>query len=162
MAVEFAYRLKENGRLERVTAMFVRINSYEGRVACGVLRSMVREEPISFQGLDQMLLLMEEVLDREDVRLSALEYRIIDVRFPEDHWLEAKRDVEPKKTNGFVSQNFLIKIFGRQNRSFQGELRSGETKVYFRSGMELVRLMHQWLKGNIRQHRTEKIRNGKV
>lgn len=135
-----------------------------------------------------MLLLIEEILDQEGFLISMHEYRRIDVRVSEDHWLEIQGEAAAEEGITVISeiteiareerrsmvqkiyqsgkhfspQNFLIKIYGRQNQSLQGEMRVDETKIYFRSGMELVRLMHQWLKVNMERHKTEKTEDGKV
>lgn len=158
MAVGFTYRLEERQHREQAITLFVQISSYERRIACGYLRSLLPGHYVSFYGLDQMLLLMEEMLDQENIWMDAQEYRWLGTG-ARDFWLGDDgivHQTERQKKSVQPVRKFVIKIYGRQNRSLQGELRMAGRMVYFRSGMELLRLMHQALCMSVSQNESKR------
>ena len=150
--VEEKYDLNRNCKLEMAATVMITICSYHNRQVCGILQSLVLEEKIPFRGLDQMVLLIEEILDREKICKSAFEYRYIEKTEQEDGWLE--NSILQKhilnEWNTEFHQNILIRIYGRYHRSLQGMVRVGKETVYFRSGMELIRMIHQWLQSSLK------------
>lgn len=141
MTVKYMCDLEKRHRMEQAATMYVRIYSYENRVARGVVMSMTDKTEIPFCGLDQMSLIIEELLDRHEAFDGTSDYRCIDSAFPCDRWLGHKVSSQMRG----CPQKFLIRVHSRQNRSLHGELRTEGKGCYFRSGMELMRLMHQWL-----------------
>lgn len=131
-------------RKEAACAVFIRVHSYRNRLACGTLRSLLLDGELQFQGLDQMLLIIEELLDREQVMKPSLDYRYINDRAIEDGWLEHTAEGPTGKPDR--TEKLLIQVYGRENRSIQGMMQTGDKRIGFRSGMELVRLIHQYLK----------------
>lgn len=125
-------------------AVFIRIHSYQNRMACGTIRSLVMEGEMPFQGLDQMLLIIEELLDREKVIRPSMDYRYVSRYAMEDGWLNHTSEVRNEKP--YLPGNLLIQVYGRENRSLQGMMQIREKRIGFRSGMELIRLLHQYLK----------------
>lgn len=136
--------LETSQRKAAARTVFVRIHTYQNRLACGTLRSLALDQEIRFQGLDQMLLIMEEILDREKVVKSSMDYRYVNERAIEDGWLEHTSEISAGKP--CLPENLLIQVYGRENRSIQGRLQIRAKQIGFRSGMELVRFMHQYLK----------------
>ena len=145
------------------TAMFVRFTSYQDRVACGELSTPYLQESFSFHGLDQLLLLMEDIMDFVRAASPA-------ITFPQA-WLEhrslrlgkagiafqamSKADIIPKdqakpETRKTSISFVAITVYYRQHASMQGDLRVAGQKVFFRSGLELIRLIHQAL--NMKKH----------
>ena len=141
MAVRYTSDVERRHKEGLAATTHVSIYSYTDRVARGVIKSMLDKKEIPFCGFDQMILIIEEILDREEILKNAFEYRYIDRSFQYESWLE--QTAQPQ-IRGF-SQNFLIRVYGRLNRSMQGEMRVKDKQCYFRSGMELMRFMHQWL-----------------
>lgn len=131
-------------RKEAACAVFIRIHSYRNRLACGTLRSLLLDGELQFEGLDQMLLMTEELLDQEKAIEPSMDYRYVNERAMEDGWLRHAAGTGSGE-NG-RSRNLLIQVYGRENRSIQGILQIGKRRIGFRSGMELVRLIHQYLK----------------
>lgn len=156
MAAANVYDLEKRYREERTATMQIRIHSYENRVACGAITFLLDKSEKTFCGLDQMCLILEEYLDQYPVFDERLEYRFIEESVFGDGWLEEDRleDSRLENASGEVAvtsqctltQKFAIRIYGRANRSLQGELRMDQKKCSFRSGMELMRLMHEWLR----------------
>ena len=162
MAVEYTYTFDPGKRYRQEMAATVQVSvySYRNRMACGVLRTLSGMEEISFRGLDQAVLILEEILDRENLQVHTDGYRSLDGTPMHGSWLEIQKQapeagaqaeyveteedsIRPRLRSTPCS--FLIRVYGRQNRSLQGELRTGGAACCFRSGMELMRLMHQRL-----------------
>ena len=154
MAVVYTFDVERRHREGLAATMHVSIYSYTDRVARGVIKSMLDKKEIPFYGFDQMIFIIEEILDREEVLKNAFEYRYIDRSFKYDSWLEQTAQPQIRE----FSQNFLIRVYGRLNRSMQGEMRVKDKQCYFRSGMELMRFMHQWLQ--IKSEKPEKADKG--
>ena len=144
------YNLEKRYKEEQMTTMQICISSYKNRVAKGSIIFLLDKTEIPFCGLDQMCLIMEEYLDRKLVFEERLEYRWICGSDYDGVWFTGQGN-EPddgfeinESETGYL-QKFTIRIRERLNRSLQGELRVEQKKCRFRSGMELTRLMHQWL-----------------
>lgn len=153
MMVPYIYNLEKRHRKELAATMQVRISSYENRIPQGTVLFLLDKMEVPFCGLDQMCLIIEEYLDQESMFEERLEYRYIEESVFDGGWLAGtdggnqSRD-EAASFSTFAREyplKFAIRVQGRSNRSLQGELRVEQKKSYFRSGMELVRLMHQWL-----------------
>lgn len=139
MAVEYEFDLEKRFREELASTVQIRIFSYHDRIAGGVVKSMLDKRETPFYGLDQAVLIIEELLDRH--KKAGLDYRYIDPGVSYKSWLD--NHIWPQIRG--CPQNFLIRVYGREKRSLQGELKAGEKRCYFRSGMELIRLIHQCL-----------------
>ncbi len=149
MAAAGIYNLEKRQREERTATMQVCISSYEKRVVRGWITFLLDKREIPFCGLDQMCLIVEEYLDEHPVFEERMEYRYLDEKDLDSGWLNgdaaeeiiAVSDTDDAET----TTKFTIRIFGRSNRSLQGELRVENKRRCFRSGMELMRMVHQWL-----------------
>ena len=156
------YDLKKRNREEQTATMQIRIYSYENRVARGALIFLIDKSEKMFCGLDQMCLIMEDYLDQYPVFEERLEYRFIDAKIFDDGWInedcwmaddrrltdsvsETSSDTAVATSQCNQTQKLAVRIYGRSNRSLQGELRVDNKKCCFRSGMELIRCIHQWL-----------------
>lgn len=150
MATAGVYDLERRYREEKTATMQICIHSYEHFIAKGTITFLAERLKLSFCGLDQMCLMIEEYLDQEWIFEDRLDYRYIDADASYHEWIYignenlqeslAEQTLEPK-----YSQKLTIRLHGRGNRSLQGELRTEKKRCYFRSGMELMRLIHQWL-----------------
>ncbi len=159
MAGGYIVDLEERQREKLAAAVQIRVDSYDGRIARGSLCSLLEKNSIPFCGLDQAVLMIEELLDREAVLEHEGEYRRADDSFDYGSWLdwgesedgiyERERLTIPRYREG--PQKFLIRVHGRYFQTIQGEIRMEGKRCYFRSGMELMRLMHQRLQIRYRQ-----------
>ncbi len=138
--------------------MLVSIRSYEEGVPRGAFLSFEYNQRYEFQGLDQMLLKMEDIMDAVSVPQPAFEhksfygepYRIQEAE-PGQRVSGTRRRPEdlPRLSQGKAS--FALRFRYRQHGSLQGEFIAAaepegmERKVAFRSALELMRLIHEYL-----------------
>ncbi len=150
----------EEGNSERFysSTMMVRFSSYKNRVACGVVQAMCLENPIPFCGLDQLLLLLEDIMDYVNASCPRNVYpqaSFLPRAMGKSCWESAFQDLRGEKIvpdrgvwpEQATAKHLLaaVTILYRQNASIQGELWAAQQKIRFRSGMELIRLLHQAL-----------------
>ncbi len=129
---------------EEAAAMQVQISSYKNRNAKGVITFLLDKVRIPFCGLDQMCLIIEAYLDRKAVFDTTISYRYIVSGTECESWQEYMTKAMSMSVCG-NTHKFALRILARENQSFQGELQIENKRCCFRSGMELMRLMHQWL-----------------
>lgn len=138
--------------------MLVSIRSYEEGVPRGSFLSFEYNQRYEFQGLDQMLLKMEDIMDSVSVPQPAFEhksfygepYRIQEAE-PGQRVSGTRRRPEelPGLPQGKAS--FALRFRYRQHGSLQGEFIAAaepegtERRVVFRSALELMRLIHEYL-----------------
>ena len=143
------------------TDVFVYFTSYENRIACGKVELPYLEQIVDFQGLDHLLLMIEDMMDFVNSKNN-------DAHYPQAA-LEKRSLVRKKQAAGPTFYDFkgntpvskvtnplprftgkklafaAISIRYRQNASMQGMLRGAGNDLPFRSGVELLRLLHQLL-----------------
>lgn len=139
--------------------LLVHIRSYRDRVPRGSFLTLPDRERYEFCGLDQMLLIMEDLMDRAGGPESVSGRRYL-CRKPYRFW-------NPGHTSaGTISGGaaclsgekvtFIIQVCYRQHRSMQGKLTvqmdRKQESVAFRSSLELMRMMHEYLSSQMRQH----------
>lgn len=139
------------------TAMSVRFTSYQERVACGDVSTLYLGKTFHFHGLDHLLLIMEDMMDYIRTSCPAVpfpqafcDHRSLKVGKTGTTFQEVNEEVitqfesppAQKKTGAHIA---AITVYYRQHASMQGELRTAGRKVFFRSGLELMRLLHQAL-----------------
>ncbi len=148
-------------------AVLVSVCSYEGGVPRGAFISFDYNQRYEFQGLDQMLLKMEDLMDSVAVPCPAFEHRsfygkpyICQEAEPGRRMsvgLRRRPEDMPKLPRGKAS--FELRVYYRQHGSMQGEMAAAvlddsgaerEKKVPFRSALELMRLIHEYLNGVMR------------
>lgn len=139
--------LEQKYRKELASTLHIRIHSYEDRIARGVITFLSDQTVLPFAGLDQMCLLAEEHLIRIELFEAALtERRMICKGVTDTGWQEyLSGEAEKEKPEGSYCHKFVIRFLSRGSQSLQGELKVAGQRCCFRSGMELMRLMHQWL-----------------
>lgn len=160
MTVRHEFDLEKRLREGPVSNVHICICSYNDRIAEGLITSIPDKQEIPFCGLDQAVLIIEELMDQKQRTIP--DYRSIDVHKENRSWLDNHICLKPQGS----SRSFLIRVYGRQHRSLQGEVRAGEETCCFRSGMELMRLMHQYLQARyekpLRRYRTLLRENQKI
>ena len=105
--------------------MLLCFDKLEGGVASGRLWSSCCEEVRPFHGLDSLLLTMEDVMDEAGDQLS-----------------------DPRHFEQGKLCTAVVCVYARQHASIQGEARlpgSSPEPVYFKSELELLRLLRDWL-----------------
>lgn len=138
------YNLEERRRKEIAATMHIQIRSYKDRVARGTILFLQDKKEVPFCGLDQMCMIAEEYMDENGVFEEIAPYHNICPDAICRNWKEYQEEMKTMPVYGYP-QKFAVRVITRGNQSLQGELRVGDKKCYFRSGMELMRLMHQWL-----------------
>ncbi|WP_343250376.1 hypothetical protein [Diplocloster hominis] len=135
---------------ECARTMYVQFQSYKDKVACGKLYSMYYKQEFDFYGLDQLLLIMDDIMDSVNYPQSSVGHRHFKGSSP--YFLDLSGWTLRKDLNSPGEERFNaaktgveIRVYYRQQASMQGEIRVKGRKVYFRSGMELMRLLHQYL-----------------
>lgn len=153
-----AVQESENSVRYYTTAMFVRFTSYQNRIACGELNTPYLQRTFSFCGLDQLLLLMEDIMDFIRATCPVIKFPQACVEHRSlksgkagtEFQTMSKTDIIPKaeaqpETRKTSVSFVAITVYYRQHASIQGDLRVAGQKVFFRSGLELIRLLHQAL-----------------
>lgn len=151
------------------STMLVSVLSYEEGIPRGAFLSFEYNQRYEFQGLDQMLLAMEDIMDSVSVPRPAFDHRSFygkPYRFQEtepEKRMPAGR-MRPEDIPGLPRGKgfFELRFYYRQYGSLQGEFiavpenkkgaknRSQEKKsVAFRSALELMRLIHEYLEEKI-------------
>ncbi len=112
-----------------------------------------RTEDVSFVGLDSVFLAMNDWMDREGSPEISAGLR----SFKDGQHTETVLSVRRSRTDtteypGQVRRGaarrreaFLVRIIYRQHTSWQGEVRWKSQRLYFRSTLELMALMHSAL-----------------
>ena len=121
----------------------ISVTSYEDQTVAGVLYSPVLDCSFAFRNLIQMLLRMEDLMDRVNLPQRGMERRTFQEGPPGDPLKGLCPGVK-----GPVLATFKVSIFFRQNASWQGNMIWSEKKVEanFRSVLELVGLMDSALR----------------
>jgi hypothetical protein len=129
-----------------VSSMMVYFTSYENGIARGELKTGYYKESFPFYGVDHLLLLMDDVMDSVNYPQTTTNYRHIEKEWkPYTTVVNAgvRREVIPfsePKAHGLP-----VRVFSRDNARMQGEIVVDGNKIRFRSGMELTRLIHEYL-----------------
>lgn len=137
--------------------MVISFLSYRDRKVSGYIRSVYYDnKSFYFTGLDHLLLIMEDIMDRADYPQTSVDYRNLkgktfrrqaDIFEKEDN-KETISLFEDQKTEDMnLKKNAVsVLILSRRNSSIQGELTIGAAnKVYFRSGIELIQFLYEYL-----------------
>lgn len=140
-----------------VCRMVIRFLTYKKRKVSGYVKSVYYDERIFyFCGLDHLLLLMEDIMDTADYPQTTVDYRNIKGEsfrqqteiFMKDgvqNIVSLFEDEEITEIN-LEKKAVSVQVITRRNCSIQGELCIGpKTRVFFRSGVELMRMLYEYL-----------------
>lgn len=114
------------------------IDAYNDSILCGRLSNPCMEGEVPFHGLMQFLRIMDTMLDEMNFPQSFTVKRTFGSITP------AAERIQEKGTDLRGEQaTFLVKVFFRQNASWQGSIRwmEGEKEESFRSVLEMALLM---------------------
>ncbi len=150
------------------SAMLVSIRSYEEGVPGGSFLSFEYGRRYEFRGLDQMLLMMEDIMDCASVPRPSFEHKSF---YGKPYRLEKPEPGQGTSGAGRCPEHlpalprgkasFELRFRCRQHGSLQGEFiaeaeggksakgveRTGTRTVLFRSALELMRLIYEYLDG---------------
>lgn len=115
--------------------VIVRVHSYQGKCPKGIISGPRLEKPAAFSSLVQLLLMLEELMDRGNYPQRGAEPRTFQKK-EEQLFAGEAMDGEPIAT-------FRLSVLFRQNASWQGTLTWTDRSMdaQFRSALELIRLM---------------------
>ena len=134
---------------EYAATMFLCFDRWENDVAFGSLWTFFRAEPVPFQGLDQLLFIMDAVMDAAEQPGPWMSRRHVGEQ-KEPH--PASRESVPPKGPLRPPLSFrpgrlatvAVRVYARQHATMQGTLRAADCKpVCFRSGLELMYLLRE-------------------
>ena len=124
------------GELNRTVMVYV--DSYEKKIPVGRFHIASDQQIRTFHGLTQLLLKINENLDRENFPQSFSELR----KFHRPSNMPDSSSSEQSRKYGKLA-TFTVRILFRQNASWQGSVTwvEGNQEEYFRSVLELIVLM---------------------
>lgn len=141
-------------KLKNAGFMFIQFDSYEERVAKGKIQTLYYKRPFEFKSLGQMLLIIDDVLDSVGVEKVSGDPHCFYEEDEEKSMVFQDVSLEEVCENSEIyDKNYanafrgevVIQVLYRKNSSMQGEVRGGAGKRYFRSSLELLRIMYEYL-----------------
>ncbi|GFI27447.1 hypothetical protein IMSAGC012_02574 [Lachnospiraceae bacterium] len=141
-------------------SMLLRFDSYERQIAKGEFQTVHFCRPFLFEGLDHLLLLLDDVLDALQFPKQAKEYRYLGTEYenskcrgpkigkPDRQVLWGER---PQNGTCFRGQ-MTITVNRREHGSIQGMVNAGGIKTYFRSALELMHMLHFYLEHDFQKY----------
>ncbi|MCR2023607.1 hypothetical protein NSB04_28470, partial [Blautia pseudococcoides] len=134
-------------------AVIIQFFNYKDCVPSGELRSLYHNTRMIFHGLDQMLLIMDEIMEQAGYPQADFAPRCLKMceeKFPRFcNWEGAAKEESGMDFSQWdrrlYKKNITIQIYCRKNASMQGEVRFPKEKIHFRSTLELMRMIHQYL-----------------
>lgn len=140
-------------------AMMLRFDSYKDRVAKGEIKTLIYRTPFRFESMDQMLMIMDGVMDFAHFSRPEGELRRLDGKKDECTYnfqepalsdLCTEEELEDMTPTGFQSQMTVL-VNKREHSSMQGTVLMGGKVIYFRSALELMHILHEYLEGRFQK-----------
>ena len=140
-------------------AMMLRFDSYKDRVAKGEIKTLTYRTPFHFDSMDQMFMIMDDVMDsvqfvRPEGELNGLDGKkdgqTYMFRKPDQADLCTEEEMEDMKPTGFRSQMTVL-VNKREHSSMQGTVLMGGRVIHFRSALELMHILHEYLEGRFQK-----------
>ena len=137
--------------------MLIRFDSYEGRIAKGKIQTIRFRRPFEFNSLDQMFMIMDDVLDAVQFPREAGPLRHLKTEEGEQAYIFQKTDREDRMEDryapegrGFSGQMTII-LYRREHSSMQGTVQVDGNKTNFRSMLELLHMLYEYLENSFRK-----------
>ena len=145
-------RLRADNK-EYAAAVIIQFFNYKDCVPSGELRSLYHNTRMIFHGLDLLLLIMDEIMEQAGYPQADFAPRCLKMceeKFPRFcNWEGAAKEESGMDFSQWdrrlYKKNITIQIYCRKNASMQGEVRFPKEKIHFRSTLELMRMIHQYL-----------------
>lgn len=138
--------------IKDASTMLVKFDSYKGRIAGGRVQTLYYRHPFRFSSLGQLLLMIDDVLDSVEFQKEPEDSRhlyeegnapVFQETDPED--LFTDEDICKKNYENPFHAEVSVRILGRQNSSMQGEVCADGRVISFRSALELLRTLYEFL-----------------
>lgn len=178
---------------ETMMVMIIYFHNCNSRVAKGEVKPLFWDRAFAFQGMDQMLLIMDDIMDEMNFQLDGSERRSLQTEKEAYHFLalegesaqkrvseavrgacgeelsaaeggvcgeelsaaegrvcekeisEESSEVCEKKVRNKRPVTAAVRILYRQHSSMQGTLTVEDKRISFRSALELIRMMHEYV-----------------
>lgn len=134
-------------------AMMLRFDSYTDRIAKGELKTLSYHTSFRFESMDHLLMIMDDIMDstgfprqegelhRFDDKDNAQTYVFREMNFA-DRYTESELDSMDRIN--FRSQMTVL-VNKREHSSVQGTVLIQGKVIAFRSALELMRVLHEYL-----------------
>lgn len=140
-------------------AMMLRFDSYEDRIAKGELKTLTYRTPFHFDSLDQMFMIMDDVMDSIDFPMQEGKLHRLDEKKEDQPYVFCRLDqsdlcteeeLGDMRPTGFHSQMTVL-VNKREHSSMQGTVLMGGRVIFFRSALELMHVLHEYLEGRFQK-----------
>lgn len=139
---------------EYTYTFLIGLQSFADRIARGYVKSFHVEALLFFQGLDQMVFIMEDIMDAVGAPVRGRAPRSLTGTLDKDEGTVPFMDLRGKikKEYDFEREDLgeypaypaaSVRVVGRRDAGMQGILRSEYGDARFRSGVELMRFMYE-------------------
>ncbi len=144
--------LTEEAKVTDVSYFFMQVYKQAGKVAEGKIYSPMKAYEIDFQGFDNAILLMDDIMDEEDFPQKSMRQRTFAEENTEKKKMTTEGDSAGKGSLGwhdilFREERrkiyFSIHVMYRQNASWQGRVQWRKEVRIFRSTLELLHLLKE-------------------
>lgn len=139
--------------------MMLRFDSYKDRIAKGEIKTLSYRTPFHFESMDQMFMIMDGVMDAVHFPRPEGELRRFDGKKDEHTYnfqepplsdMCTEEELEDMNPTGFHSQMTVL-VNKREHSSMQGTVLMGGRVIYFRSVLELMHILHEYLEGRFQK-----------
>lgn len=135
--------------------MLLRFDSYEGGIAEGELKTLFHPSPFCFHSLAQLILIMDDLLDVMNFPKETGEFRSLNKKDKEQVPFSVSRSVScsdvllgrwerNRERTGFHGQMEVL-IRRREHSSMQGSVNLKGEMTQFRSTLELLHMLYEYL-----------------
>lgn len=134
-------------------AMMLRFDSYVDRIAKGELKTLSYHTPFRFESMDHLLMIMDDVMDSTGFPRQEGELHRFDDKDNAQTYVFQKMnrkdlctesELDSMSRINFRSQMTVL-VNKREHSSMQGTVLIQGKVIYFRSALELMRLLHEYL-----------------
>ena len=140
--------------------MLLRFDSYEEQIAKGKLQTVHYCKPFLFEGLDHLIMIMDDVLDAIQFPKQAGEYRHPGRECEGKKCVFQKIGQPDRQILGGGSQKSGVSFQGqmtltvnrREHSSIQGMVNVDGVKTHFRSALELMHMLHFYLEHDFQKN----------
>lgn len=146
-----------DNKAARFEPMLIRFDSYEDRIAKGKVQTIPYRMPFEFNSLDQLFMIMDDVLDAVQFPREAGPLKHLKTEAGEHAYIFQRTDGEDcmedryaPEDRGFCGQMKII-LYRREHSSMQGTVHVDGNKTNFRSMLELLHMLYEYLESNFRK-----------
>lgn len=139
--------------------MMLRFDSYTDRIAKRELKTLSYHAPFRFDSLDHLIMIMDDVMDSINFPRQEGELHRFNSRDDAQAYIFRKMDrtdlcteseLDAMTRTGFRSEMTVL-VNKRERSSMQGRVLVRGKVIYFRSALELMRILHEYLEGRFQK-----------